>query len=77
MTNHELETITLEATDLIGGFFNDLQLDPRISLKVLITIVAGQAALVGLTKETLLTCVDRAYGQVLAAMELMDGADIH
>ena len=77
MTNHELETITLEATDLIGGFFQDLGIDERAALTVLTTIFVGQATLSGVPRETVLLAVGRAYDNAITALELMDGAEIH
>ena len=77
MTNHELETITLEATDLIGGFFNDLQVDEKTALAILTALLSGTASLSGIPRDLLLLAVGKSYDNAITALELMDSAEIH
>jgi len=77
MNRHELETLTIETTDLIGGYFEQLQVTDSEALHVLIQIIAAEATICGISKKMLLQSIGDAYDQAALANELSETPSIH
>lgn len=77
MNRHELETLTIEATDLIGGFFDQLGVTDQEALKVLVSIIGAQAVVSCASRELFLLAIGNAFDDALLVNELSDTPDIH